>query len=142
MTLAIVGSRKWKDQSAIEACVSFLGPNDTVVSGGAKGPDQWGECAALARGASVVSYRPVEDGLGYIIERHDIKEGVEHRVSYPNPEVLYPSFAAAAYARNTMIAEAADRGCAFWDGVSNGTQDTIKKFRKMGKPIRVFTPKG
>jgi hypothetical protein len=40
--------------------------------------------------------------------------------------------------RNTKIADYADEGIAFWDGVSTGTHDTIKKVQALGKKIKVI----
>lgn len=39
--------------------------------------------------------------------------------------------------RNTKIADYADEGLAFWDYVSTGTHDTIKKFQVLGKKIKI-----
>lgn len=41
------------------------------------------------------------------------------------------------FIRNTYIAEHCDVGFALWDGSSNGTQDTVTKIRKLGKPAIV-----
>jgi len=48
--VAIIGSRRRKDEEVIRAFVRSL-PSDTiVVSGGAKGVDQWAENEAIKRG--------------------------------------------------------------------------------------------
>lgn len=39
--------------------------------------------------------------------------------------------------RNTKIAEYADEGIAFWDYVSTGTHDTIKKVQALGKKMKI-----
>jgi predicted Rossmann fold nucleotide-binding protein DprA/Smf involved in DNA uptake len=39
--VAIVGSRSWVDYEMVRDYVYSLDETDTVVSGGAKGPDQW-----------------------------------------------------------------------------------------------------
>jgi hypothetical protein len=40
--------------------------------------------------------------------------------------------------RNTKIVDYADEGLAFWDYVSTGTHDTIKKFQDRGKKIKII----
>jgi hypothetical protein len=46
---------------------------------------------------------------------------------------LYDSFRDAALARDTMMAELADQGAAFWDGASSGTAFTMSEFTRLGK---------
>lgn len=85
-----------------------------VVTGGAKGPDTWAENAARARGLEVVVYQP------------DWK--------------LYGK--GAGLRRNTLIAEHADSCLVFWDGVSRGTNDFIKKAYDRRKEIMLIGPSG
>lgn len=40
--------------------------------------------------------------------------------------------------RNTKIADFADEGLAFWDRISTGTHDTIKKFDALNKKIKII----
>lgn len=96
-------------------------PTDTViVSGGAKGVDDYAETAAKACGMAV-----------------DIKLPQAPRNA---PRNIY---VAALMARNTEIVRDADLVTAFWDGSSNGTRDSLKKAHfQFQKPIRVFLPAG
>jgi hypothetical protein len=85
-----------------------------VVSGGAKGPDKWAEIAAQERGLEVVVYPAEWDKLGK----------------------------GAGKARNTLIAKHADSCLVFWDGVSRGTQDFIRKAFKLRREIWIIGPSG
>ena len=81
-----------------------------IVSGGAKGIDT---CA--------VEYAK--------------KQGLLYKEFFPK----YSRFGRAApLKRNEDIAEYADFGIAFWDGVSKGTAHTVSLFRKKKKEIKVF----
>ncbi len=78
-----------------------------IVSGGAKGID-----------ACAVEYAK--------------KKGLSYKEFLPN----YARFGRAApLKRNEQIAEYADLGIVFWDGVSRGTAYTASLFRKKEKPI-------
>lgn len=44
---------------------------------------------------------------------------------------------AAGPIRNSLIVADCDEVIAFWDGVSRGTLDTIRKATKAGKPVRI-----
>ena len=46
---------------------------------------------------------------------------------------------AAPIKRNEQIAVYADELVAFWDGISKGTENTIKFFEKLGKKVTIFT---
>lgn len=86
-----------------------LEPGDKVVSGAAAGPDTWGVNAAKAVGHPIEEIPADWDRLGR----------------------------KAGFARNTTIAEKADKVLAFWDGKSRGTRDTIIKAHEMGKVVIV-----
>lgn len=43
----------------------------------------------------------------------------------------------AGFHRNGRMVTYADAGIAVWDGVSNGTRDTIDKLKKAGKPVHI-----
>ena len=111
--VAIIGSRDWKDPEAVYDAVRGLRAGTVVVSGGAPGVDTMAENEALAIGLIVVVVRAPWD--------------VHKRAAGPM--------------RNRMIADIADRGIAFWDGQSPGTNGTIALFRKAKKPIDVIEPK-
>ncbi|MGD9726562.1 MAG: DUF2493 domain-containing protein [Nitrospira sp.] len=111
--VAIVGSRSWTNWQIVRDYVYSLNPDDVVVSGGARGVDEWAEIYARERGLDTL--------------------------------IFYPDYAQygsklAPLVRNTEIASACDRMVAFWDGVSNGTNDAVAKTRRLGKPVHVFDP--
>jgi len=82
----------------------------TIVSGGAKGVDSWAEEIATEKGFNVVVIRPNWKKFGKV----------------------------AGFRRNTEIVMAADDVVAFWDQVSNGTYDSIKKAVEFKKDLMVF----
>jgi hypothetical protein len=117
VTLAVVGSRTFRDYRLLcNALDDWLAERDTdivkFVSGGAQGADQLGERWARS---------------------HDL----ECLVLKPNwrPGGVYNP--RAGLERNTDIVARADVVVAFWDGVSTGTRDTIRKARQKGCEVRV-----
>lgn len=110
--VAIVGSREWTDFKMIRDYVYTLDEDDIVVSGGARGVDQFVEFYARERGMTVLVFRP--DWA-----QHDRQAGL---------------------LRNHDIVNECDRLVAFWDGVSTGTQHSIRLAEKAGKPTLVFQP--
>jgi hypothetical protein len=50
------------DREAVEAYTSELAPGTVVITGGAKGSDQWAEQSARTRGLEVVVHEPDLDG--------------------------------------------------------------------------------
>jgi predicted Rossmann fold nucleotide-binding protein DprA/Smf involved in DNA uptake len=115
MRIAIVGSRRRTDRESVVACVAELAPDTVVVTGGARGPDQWAEEAGLARGLAVVACKPDLAGVRgrwEAAERH--------------------------YARNQRIVDEADRIIAFVaPDRRGGTEDTIRRAECAGKPVDV-----
>ena len=112
--VAIIGSRGWKDKEVVYDAVRKLRAGTVVVSGGAPGVDTMAEEEALAIGLIVVVVRAPWD--------------VHKRAAGPM--------------RNRVIEDIADRGIAFWDGQSPGTNGTIELFRKAKKVIDVIEPDG
>lgn len=111
--VAVVGSRDYPDLDAVRLYVRSLPHDAVVVTGGARGVDETAEDEAMCIGLDVE-----------VFHAEWTKYGRKR----------------AGFIRNTTIVERSDRGVAFWDGVSNGTADTIAKFRRAGKPIEVKTP--
>jgi predicted Rossmann fold nucleotide-binding protein DprA/Smf involved in DNA uptake len=115
MRIAIVGSRRRTDRESVVACVAELAPDTVIVTGGARGPDQWAEEAAQARGLAVVVCKPDLAGVRgrwEAAERH--------------------------YARNQRIVEDAERIIAFVaPDRKGGTEDTIRRAERAGKPVNV-----
>ena len=81
-----------------------------IVSGGARGIDECAAAYAREKGIPLLEFLP--------------------------EYALYGR--AAPLKRNERIAEYADEGIAFWDGVSRGTKYTISAFQKRGKKIRII----
>ena len=79
-----------------------------VISGGAKGADQLAERYAK------------ENGIKLTVIKADWTKGKE-----------------AGPLRNQQIIEAAEQVLALWDGQSKGTADTIRRAKKLQKPLRV-----
>jgi hypothetical protein len=112
--IAIVGSRDFSNLELVRKFVANMDERDIVVTGGARGVDTAAQATALDYGLTVRVIKP------------DWKR-------YKR---------AAGMIRNEQIVEAADEVVAFWDGESRGTEDTINKARKAGKPVLIFGPNG
>lgn len=108
--VAIVGSRSFSDWEMIKDYVYSLDGDDVVVSGGAKGVDQWAEIYAQERGLDTLIFPADWSSFGK-------KAGI---------------------IRNRDIVKACDRLVAFWDGKSTGTQHSIELARTAGKHVLVF----
>jgi hypothetical protein len=114
MKLAVVGSRSVTNVQIIYSILDNY-KFDQVVSGGAKGVDSIAE-----------QYSRTEGLLEPIIFKPDYKTHGR----------------AAPFIRNTQIIEAADMVISIWDGKSTGTQDSMKKAEKLGKPMDVWIVNG
>ena len=113
--VGIVGSRKRTDQETVRAIVAGLPSDAVVVSGGACGVDAWAAAAARARGLQVVEHLPDMAGAVTRWERTE-----------------------RFYARNAQIAEGCDRLVALVaDDRKGGTEDTIRRARRLGRPVEV-----
>lgn len=144
-------------------------PVPRIVSGGARGPDDIAERAALDVDLHVTSFRPVEISKGYFnIARLDITE--PSRCYIPDVEAgcqtcggppcfeqprasvvmntdtnepwLFHSFPEAAYFRNGLIVDEVQLVVAFYDGTSRGTRDTINKAMQRGKDLWIIHQHG
>jgi len=109
---AIIGSRdftaKWKVANWIK---NNLSPSDTVISGGARGPDKIAAHYARLHGATVIEILP----------------------DYPahGPQ-------RAPLVRNIKIVKQVDKVIAFWDGVSTGTLHAITYAVQYGKEVLII----
>ena len=91
----------------------YLPPGTTeIVSGGAKGVDASAREYALAYDIKLTEFLPEYDKYGR----------------------------SAPLKRNITIIEYADAVLAFWDGSSRGTKFVIDNCRKLGVPVKVFSP--
>jgi len=94
--------------------LALKAPDTVVVSGGAKGVDTWAVESAQKYGLKVEVY-PAD------WEKHG---------------------KGAGFIRNTQIVEGSDSVLAFWDLISRGTMDTVRKAQTQGKKVRVLDPIG
>ena len=118
--IAIVGSRDFPEEEMARKVIHKVlrqYPHAIVVSGGARGPDTWGE----------------EEGR---------RLGGEPLMLHPDVEAHGGNFAKAALARNTEIVEASDFVLAFWDGKSRGTKDALEKTKAARKDHAIIYPDG
>jgi hypothetical protein len=112
--VAIVGSRDFPNAGAVSAFVRSLPPHTVVVSGGARGVDQWAEEAAKQRGLQTKIIQADWDNLGR----------------------------RAGPIRNAEIVASSDRLVAFWNGRSRGTLNTVLAARSGGLPILILDMTG
>ena len=109
MRVAIVGSREYRDLKSVREFVRSLPPQTVIVSGGAAGVDAEAERAAAEFGFICIVVKPAWRRGRY-----------------------------AGFERNQVIVDLADEVTAFWDGVSRGTQDTMKRAYAAGKPVNIM----
>lgn len=103
-----------KGKALVEYNIQHFPRDWGIVTGGAKGPDTWAENAARERGLEVVVYPAEWKKLGR----------------------------GAGLARNKLIAKHADSCLVFWDTVSPGTNDFIRKAFKLRREIWLIGPSG
>jgi hypothetical protein len=113
--IGIIGSRRRTDREAVESCIAELAPETVVITGGARGPDRWAEEAARARGLTVTVHKPDLQGTRSRWQAAD-----------------------RYHARNLRIVDDSDRIVAFVaPDRTGGTEDTIRRAERAGKPIEV-----
>lgn len=112
--VAIVGSRDFPNADAVSAFIQSLPAGTVVVSGGARGVDQWAEDAANALGLRTKIIHADWKNLGR----------------------------RAGPIRNAEIVASADRLVAFWNGRSRGTLNAILAARSAGLPILILDATG
>jgi predicted Rossmann fold nucleotide-binding protein DprA/Smf involved in DNA uptake len=113
--VGVVGSRRRTDREVVETYIAQLAAGTVVITGGAKGPDQWAEQAARTRGLEVVVHEPDLDGA---------------RTRWQAAERFY--------ARNQRIVDGSDLVIAFVaPDRTGGTEDTIRRAVRAGKPVEV-----
>lgn len=121
-------------------------PDAFVISGGAIGVDRAAESCAKQHKNPWLSYRP----KGPVM--YDRGNGAEELyavqvVGDPDPGVdlwdhgCYASYGAAAFARNTFIAQSADVVVAFQAG-TRGTANTISEACRLGRRVFIHGPDG
>ncbi|HSY22343.1 MAG TPA: SLOG family protein [Polyangiaceae bacterium] len=110
--IAIVGSRDFPDLDMVRRYVARLPQDTVIVSGGAPGPDTVAENMA---------------------DKLFLSKSI-HKADWTR------NGRAAGPIRNALVIEDCEALVAFWDGVSPGTLDIIRKAVKSGKPVRIFGP--
>lgn len=112
--VAVIGSRKLDQGKHITEIYAVLDkfhkncPINSVVSGGANGPDKIGAQWARDNNVPLIEHIP------------DWSQGKS-----------------AGFKRNELIIKDCNVVLAFWDGISNGTQHSIKLAQAQGKPVFV-----
>lgn len=116
MNIGVVGTRTFEDYDLLQRTLDrvrlmFHDKELTIVSGGARGADS-------------------------------LAEAYSNSVLKKDAIVFSPDFAtygspAAFKRRNQQIVDASDFVVAFWDGRSRGTNDSMNKATRAGKPILV-----
>ena len=110
MRLAIIGSRSFNDYERLKSVIFDLFRHEcfrfnSIVSGGASGADSLGAKFAKENGVSLKEYLPEWDKYGK----------------------------SAAFKRNRTIIENSDCVLCFWNGISRGTEDSIRIARELKK---------
>jgi len=114
MKVIIAGSRDGVWPELVSTAVLRSNFNITeVVSGAARGVDQWGEAWAKEHNKALTRF-PAE------WETHGKSAG---------------------FKRNAEMAEYADALIAVWNGTSNGTKHMITTMQKLGKPVYIYNVK-
>lgn len=76
------------------------------------------------------------DEVGYRWRMSNNLDGERYPAKWKDEEGNFNRL--AGFERNTLMVEAGNHFIGFWDGKSNGTNDTRKKVLKKGLPIRMF----
>ncbi len=115
MKIAIVGSRSFYQLDLVDSFIRNLPKNITIISGGAHGVD---------KAAKEFGERYTHTVLEFLPDLAGCKERYEFTKKY--------------YERNQKIADECDMLVAFTDKEHGGTWDTIKRARKLCKPIKII----
>jgi len=107
MKIAIIGSRTFNDYEKVKKVLDTFPKIDLIVSGGAKGADYLGELYAY-------------------------HNNIPKKIFYPEWDKYGKS---AGFKRNKDIVDNADIIVAFWDGISNGTKNSINLAKKYNKKV-------
>ena len=129
--LGIVGSRKYNDrvmvEAAVDECIKKYGKDICVVSGGAIGADRLGKLVALDKKLKYIEFNPCHEAWNeYSGEPKEFYGKPYHVKNY--------------FERNSAIAEKCHLLLAFIPAghVSNGTNDTIGKAKKLNTPVIII----
>jgi predicted Rossmann fold nucleotide-binding protein DprA/Smf involved in DNA uptake len=112
MKLGVIGSRTLIDEEIVfQVLDSMKVQISAIITGGAKGADQFAEKWAIKNNIPTIIYLPdwANDGKS------------------------------AAMRRNRQIAKDCEECLAFWDGISKGTKSTIEMCQKLDKKVRIIS---
>lgn len=129
--IGIVGSRKYTNRLAVETavneCIKKYGEYIGIVSGGAIGADRLGKFVALDKNLNYIEYNPAH-------------EAWNEYSGMPKEWYGKPYNVKNYFERNSLIAEKSDLLLAFIPAghISNGTNDTIGKAKKLNKPVFII----
>ena len=129
--IGIVGSRIYRNRLPVEAamdeCIKKYGKDICIISGGAIGADRLGRIVALDKNLKYIEYNPAHEAWNEYSGKPKEFYGKPYNVK---------NF----FERNSFIAEDCDLLLAFIPAghVSNGTNDTIGKARKLNKPVIII----
>ena len=132
INIGIVGSRKWNNKKKVEKvvdlCITKYGKeNICIISGGAIGADFLGKEVALEKGLKYKEYNPAHEHWNEYSEK-------------PKEWYRKPYNVRNYFERNTFIVEDSDFLFAFipLNHISNGTNDTVSKMKKLNKPLSII----
>jgi predicted Rossmann-fold nucleotide-binding protein len=131
VTIGIVGSRKYNTiemvYTAVDECIKKYGNDICVVSGGCKGADTMGRIVALDRKLKYIEFNPAH-------------EAWNEYSGMPKEWYGKPYNVKNYFERNSFIAEKCQLLLAFIPAgyISNGTNDTIGKAKKLNKPVIII----
>lgn len=111
--LIVAGGRLFNDYELLKMSLDKLLANKTniiIISGVAKGADSLGEQYAKEKGYPIEQFPADWNTFGK----------------------------SAGYKRNVQMSEVADALCAFWDGISTGTNHMINIMNSANKPVRII----
>jgi len=115
MRVAIVGSRRRRDRQSVVDCVAGLPADTVIVSGACRGPDRWAAAAAVALDMPVAIHIPDPTGVR-------CRGEAARRYHERNQRIVDDCARVIAF-------PAADR--------KGGTEDTIRRAIKAGKPVEI-----
>jgi len=128
VTIGIVGSRKYNNRLAVETavneCIKKYGNDICIISGGAFGADRLGRIVALDKKLKYIEFNPAHEAWNEYSGKPKEYYGKPYNVKN-------------YFERNSFIAEECQLLLAFIPvgHISNGTNDTIEKAKKLNKPV-------
>lgn len=128
MKVAIIGSRSFQDYKLLcETLKPYQNKITEIISGGAQGADELGArwCKEFLKKEPIIFEAKWDD-----FNAKNCLIGKNSKGEFYNT--------LAGFNRNTDIIKSADCIIAFWDGISRGTEDSLKKAKKMKKPCKII----